>query len=648
MAYSYPSPETFDTLPKMLRMRAKSTPKGVALRKKDFGIWEPTTWMEYHTQVAYLALFLSSRGFGKGDVFAMIGENNPWWVSSELAAQSVGCMTLGFYRDGLDKEVGYLLGYSGAKGVFAEDQEQVDKLLNVAEQINKLELIIYEDPRGLRNYDDPRLVSLEDALAEGKVLYAKDEGRYDQLVDAVDGSEVAILSPTSGTTSNPKLAMLPAKGFIRHLMAYLEVEPKDAKDEYVSILPLAWIMGQVYDVGFNLVSGMKVNFPESPATVMQDLCEIGPTFMLGSPRLLEEMVANMRARIMDASRLNQWVFNTFVKRGMKKVALSKRDKLADVCLFSALRDRYGLSRVRSMATGGAAMGPDTFKLFLAMGLPLRQLYGQTELMGGYTSQVGDREELDFVSVGPPFRGVEVRVDDPDSNGVGEIVSKHQNMFVGYYKNEAAYKADVRDGWMYTGDVGYFDDKKRLVVLDRLQDMVTMEDGSRFSPQYIENRLKFSPHVGEAVVFGEKESYLSALVCIRFSVVAKWAEKNQIPFTSYTGLAASEKVGQLLEKEVEKVNAYLPTAHRIAKFILLFKELDVDDGEITHTRKIRRAVVNERYKEIIRTLYSDDSVAKIDTEVTYEDGRKGRIQADLKVRFLEGVRTESGKKLSKAS
>ena len=356
MATTYPDPETFDTLPKLLRMHASITPTRVALRRKEFGIWHPITWQQYHTQVMYLALFMAERGLGKGDIFAMLGTNNPWWVSSELASQAVGGMSMGLYRDSLEKEVGYLLGFSQAKGIFAEDQEQVDKLLGLGEGLPDLKLIIYEDPRGLKYYEDPRLVNMEDAVAQGKALHEKNPSRYNQMINAVRGDEVAILCPTSGTTSHPKLVMLPAKRFIRHAISYLKEDHKDHKDEYVSLLPLAWILGQAYDVGFNLVSGMKVNFPEDPETAMADMREIGPTYMLGGPRLFEEIVADMRSRIMDSSQINQWIFSTCIERGMKKIDRAKKDLLAEVCLFSTLRDRYGFSRVRSVSTGGGTDG----------------------------------------------------------------------------------------------------------------------------------------------------------------------------------------------------------------------------------------------------------------------------------------------------
>jgi len=468
---------------------------------------------------------------------------------------------------------------------------------------------------------------------EGRSILAETPHRFDQLIDAIPGHDVAILCTTSGTTSNPKLAMLTAERVIDHVVRYLEVDPKTPEDEYVSILPFPWIMEQVYALGFNLVSGMTVNFPESQETAMEDLREIGPTFMLGAPRLWEQIAADMRARIMDASILNQWIFNTLIKRGMDAIDRGQRDTLADTLLFSALRDRLGFSRVHSAATGGAALGPDTFKLFLAMGIPLRQLYGQTELMGAYTLQQPPGAEADYDTVGIPFRGSEVKIEEPDQNGVGEIITRHPNMFVGYYKNQQVYDADIRDGWMHTGDAGYFDDAGRLTVIDRMKDIAVKADGSKFSPQYIENKLKFSPFIGETVVLGAGRDYLTSIVCIRFSIVSKWAEKRRIPYTSYTNLAANPQVYELIRSEVERVNETLVEGQRIEKFLLLFKELDADDGELTRTKKLRRTLINERYQQAINALYSEATVAHIDTEVTYEDGRKGRIQADMEIRSI---------------
>ncbi|HEY9568976.1 MAG TPA: AMP-binding protein, partial [Thalassobaculum sp.] len=461
---------------------------------------------------------------------------------------------------------------------------------------------------------------------------AADPAAFDRMVDGTAAEDVAILCTTSGTTAHPKLATLPHGRFVRHVVTYLGVDPKDHTDEYVSVLPLPWIMEQIYCVGFGLVARMTVNFPESQDTMFQDLREIGPTFLLLAPRLWEQIAADMRARIMDASSINQWIFDKGIRLGMSAIERGRRSTLADIMLFSALRDRLGFSRVRSAATGGSAMGPETFKLFLAMGVPLKQLYGQTETLGAYTLQTGD--ELDVETVGPPFPGCEVRILDPDPEGVGELVTRHDNMFLGYFRNEEATRADLRDGWMYTGDAGYFDAKGRLVVIDRLKDIAETAQGVRFSPQYIENKLKFSPYVGEAVILGAGRDYLTAIICVRFSIVAKWAEKNRIGFTSYTGLSAEPQVYDLIRGEVERVNASLPERQRIRRFLLLYKELDADDGELTRTRKVRRGVVGERYGQLVEALYGDAAAAHLDTEVTFEDGRKGRVQATMRIDDLD--------------
>ena len=627
-----PGPE-YNTLPKLLRGWADRAPGAIALREKDFGIWHELTWDGYRTRVAELAAALSRRGFGKGDVIGLIGNNEIWWACAGLAAHTAGCMSLGIYRDTLEEEVGYLASYAELSAVFAEDQEQVDKFLNLSHQLPNLRLIFYSEPRGLRHTGDERIVDIRTLCQEGRGILAKNPNRFDELTDATAGDEVAILCTTSGTTANPKLAMLTGERFIGHVVHYLEADPKTPEDEYVSILPFPWIMEQVYGFGFNLVAGMRVNFPESEETAMADLREIGPTFMLGAPRLWEQIAADMRARVMDASRLNQWIFNTLIERGMAAVDEGRRDRLSETILFSALRDRLGFERVRSAATGGAALGPDTFKLFLAMGIPLRQLYGQTELIGAYTLQDPPGGEMDCDSVGKPFRGSEVVIRDPDQDGVGEIVTRHPNMFTGYYKNPAAFEADMRDGWMHTGDAGYLDKAGRLVIIDRMKDIAVKADGSKFSPQYIENKIKFSSFIGEAVVLGTGRDYLTAIICIRFSIVSKWAEKRQIPYTSYTNLSASPAVYELIRDELERINKTLVEGQRIRKFLLLFKELDADDGELTRTRKLRRALINERYSEIIEALYSDVPIAHIDAQVTYEDGRKGHIQADMEIRAV---------------
>ena len=608
-------------------------PNEVALRDKDLGIWNETSWKDYNQKVSEIAIGLNSQGFKKGDVMALIGDNKPSWVFFEIAAQANGGMSLGIYRDTLDEEVSYLVKGANVKFAFAEDQEQVDKFINVQKKLKSKIKIFYEDGRGLRRLNDPNIIDMKNLIKEGKKVLEKNPEKYDKMINNIEGNLDAVLCTTSGTTSNPKLATLPANKFIQHISNYLKVDPKSSTDEYVSVLPFPWIMEQVYGVGFNLLSGMKVNFPENVDTAMDDLKEIGPTFMLGAPRLWEQISADMRARILDSSKLTQWVFNTMVNRGLKAVDSGKRDFWADKLLFTHLKDRLGFSKVTSAATGGSAIGPDTFKFFLAMGIPLRQLYGQTELMGAYTLQNPPDGEMDCETVGEPFPDCQIKILNPDANGMGEIITKHPNMFSGYYNNKKALKESIKNGWMYTGDAGFIDKKNRLTVIDRVDDMATKSDGIKFSPQNIENKLKFSPYVGEAVILGSKKPYLTAIICIRFSIVSKLAEKWQLAFTSYTGLAADKKIYDLIQSEIEKVNINQPENLRIEKFLLLFKELEADDGELTRTKKVRRSVINERYKSLITSLYKSEKVAKIDTEVTYEDGRKGKIKASMEIRAL---------------
>ncbi len=450
-----------------------------------------------------------------------------------------------------------------------------------------------------------------------------------------------MLCTTSGTTAHPKLAMLQGAAIIRHCRSYLAVDPKGPDDEYVSVLPLPWIMEQIYALGEWLVSRMKVNFVEEPETLMQDFREVGATFVLFAPRVWEAIAADVRARMMDASPLKRRLFDLGMKLGLAAVDRGERSALARWLLFRALQDRLGFSRLRSAATGGAALGPDTFRFFQAMGVPLRQLYGQTELAGAYTIHKPD--DVDFDTVGVAFDSdVEIRIDQPDPNGVGEIVTRHRNMFAGYYRNESASLTELRDGWMYTGDAGYFNAKGHLVVIDRIKDIATTARNERFSPQYLENKLKFSAYIAEAVVLGDARDYLAAIVCIRFSTVSKWAEKRRIAFTTYSDLAAKPEIDALIRGEIEAINAKLPAAQRMRKFLLLYKELDADDGELTRTRKVRRGVINEKYADIIDAIYGDIAAVPVDTMIAFQDGTSQRIRATLRVVDLGAAAKESAR------
>ncbi|EMV2053107.1 TPA: long-chain fatty acid--CoA ligase [Vibrio parahaemolyticus] len=622
---------SLDTFPKVLQHNAKHWPEQVAMREKEFGIWREFTWQDYENRVKWMALSLQDLGIGEQDVVGLLGDNRPEWVWGELAAHAIKGYSLGIYQDSMHEEVAYLINYAKAKVVIAEDEEQCDKLLELGDEIPSVEYIIYCDPRGMRKYDDPRLIDVEQVYKKGQLIDKADPDKYLNMIAATKGSDLSILCTTSGTTSKPKLAQLHSGTFLDHCAAYLRADPRSPGDNYVSVLPLPWIMEQVYVVGQALISRQIVNFVEEQETMMSDLREIGPNFVLLAPRVWENIVADVSARMMDSTPFKQKMYKLGMSLANKALDQGKRSKLAEWILLRALRDRLGFSNLSSAATGGAAMGPDTFRYLQAIGVPLKQLYGQTEMCGAYT--VHQADDVDYDSVGVAFDNADVKVINPDSNGVGEIIAKSTGMFTGYLNNQAAYDEDVQDGWMHTGDAGYFKDSGHLVVIDRLKDMSETSHGDRYSPQFIENKLKFSPFIAEAVVVGKGRPWLSAIICIRYAIVAKWAEQKGIAFTNYTNLSAQPEVYKAIREEVLKVNESLPDAQKISKFILLYKELDADDGELTRTRKVRRGVVAEKYGDIIETIYSAAPTVDVDTVITYQDGTKTRIQTSLVIETL---------------
>ncbi|HGZ7368481.1 TPA: long-chain fatty acid--CoA ligase [Vibrio parahaemolyticus] len=622
---------SLDTFPKVLQHNAKHWPEQVAMREKEFGIWREFTWQDYENRVKWMALALQDLGIGEQDVIGLLGDNRPEWVWGELAAHAIKGYSLGIYQDSMHEEVAYLINYAKAKVVIAEDEEQCDKLLELGDEIPSVEFIIYCDPRGMRKYDDPRLIDVEQVYKKGQLIDKANPDKYLNMVAATKGSDLSILCTTSGTTSKPKLAQLHSGSFLDHCAAYLRADPRSPGDNYVSVLPLPWIMEQVYVVGQALISRQIVNFVEEQETMMSDLREIGPNFVLLAPRVWENIVADVSARMMDSTPFKQKMYKLGMSLANKALDQGKRSKLAEWILLRALRDRLGFSNLTSAATGGAAMGPDTFRYLQAIGVPLKQLYGQTEMCGAYT--VHQADDVDYDSVGVAFDNADVKVINPDSNGVGEIIAKSTGMFTGYLNNQAAYDEDVQDGWMHTGDAGYFKDTGHLVVIDRLKDMSETSHGDRYSPQFIENKLKFSPFIAEAVVVGKGRPWLSAIICIRYAIVAKWAEQKGIAFTNYTNLSAQPEVYKAIREEVLKVNESLPDAQKISKFILLYKELDADDGELTRTRKVRRGVVAEKYGDIIETIYSAAPNVDVDTVITYQDGTKTRIQTSLVIETL---------------
>ena len=630
--------KTHDTFPKLLvRNAGLFGERKVAMREKEFGIWQEFSWKEYHDHVKYISLGMVSLGLKAGDKVAIIGDNRPEWVWAEVAAQAAGAVPLGLYQDSTLKEVSYIIDHSDASFVVAEDQEQVDKILDMKEQLPKVRYIIYSDPRGMRGYKQPFLLDFKEVENFGRELEQRDPGLFAKNVGATKYEDLAFICYTSGTTGFPKGAMLSFRNFLSMAANLMEVDNKFGGDEFVSFLPLAWIGEQMMCLSSALLTGFTVNFPEKPETVQENIREIGPTIMFSPPRIWENMTSTVQVKVMDASALKRRMYNWALPVGyayseavFRKEAipplLRMKQKLAYALVFRALKDRLGLLRIRSASTGGAALGPDVFKFFNAMGVNLKQIYGQTEISG--ISCIHREGDINFDSVGKPIPETEIRLSES-----GEILSRSPSVFLGYYKNPEETEKTLSGGWLHSGDAGYFTEDGHLVVIDRVKDVMHLTDGTRFSPQFIENKLKFSPYVKECVCLGNDRAFIASMICIDYPNVGKWAESRRISYTTYTDLAAKPEVLELLAKEVEKVNATLPQATRVKKFVPLYKELDADDDELTRTRKVRRAFVGERYKHVIEGMYGGPEAIPIDATIKYQDGKTSRIRTTLTVRNL---------------
>lgn len=613
------------SMPGWLAFNADRYPDGIAAREKHLGIWKQHTWAQCAARTACVALGLKSLGVGKGDVVALLGQNRLHWVLTQIASHACGALSLGVYKESLRDEVAYLIEFCGARVILVEDEEQADKLIELGQRIASVQHIIYCDPRGMRKYTDARLLSLADLIQRGQAVLDQKPDAWQQLLGNIDPEAIAILCTTSGTTAHPKPAMLASAPFMGHAEALLSVEPKGPQDEYVSVLPLPWI-GEQLALAQWLIARFRFSFCEEDETMAADMREIGPTVLLWPPRSWEALTAQVKANMMDASPLKRALYAAGMRSGRDALAAGRRPIVANWLVGRALRDHYGFSRIRYATTGGAALGPEVFGFFRAIDVPLRQVYGQTELCGIYCTHSPD--EVDYETVGRPLPGVELRIDAPDPSGMGEIVVRHPGMFKGYFRNEAATVETVIDGWMHTGDAGYLRPDGQLVVVDRVKDLAALSGGERFSPQYIENKLKFSPYIGECVVIGDGRTRIVAMLCIRYSIVSKWAEKRRIAFTTYSDLSARPEVAKLLMEEVRTVNATLQHGQQISRFLLLYKELDADDGELTRTRKVRRNVIHERYGPMIEALYSPAREYEVDTNITLQDGRQTRIRTTL--------------------
>lgn len=630
------------TLPQLLMHNARRFGDKVALREKDFGIWQTITWRQFADHVRAFAMGLYALGVRRGDTVAIIGDNRPEWLYAEFAAQAIGAMSIGVYQDSVAKEVYDVVSAAEARVIVVEDQEQVDKIIELWPQLTGVLKVIYYESKGMRKYRQPYLASFPDIEELGRAYDAQHPGLFEAELAAGRPDDVAILSTTSGTTGRPKLAMLTHRNLISQGASLLSVDPLGPDDEFVSFLPLAWVGEQMTTVAAGMQCGFTINFPESAHTVQENIREIGPHVMFSPPRIWENMLSQIQVKIQDTTPLKRAVFEWAMKQGYAMADtrfsgqrpsfwLRLRYGLARLLLFEMLKDHLGLRFIKRAYTGGAALGPDVFRFYHAIGVNLKQVYGQTESAG--LSVIHRDGQIKFQTVGTPLPNTQIRIADN-----GEILVKSPAVFVGYYKNPEGTSETLRDGWLHSGDAGYFDEDGHLIVIDRAKDVMILHDGTKFSPQFIENKLKFSPYIKEAVVFGGDWPFVTAMINIDFANVGKWAENSQISYTTYTDLAQKPQIYALVRKDVERANADLPPAARIRRFLLLHKELDADDGELTRTRKVRRRLIAQRYQEIVDALYSDRDEFEIETTITYQDGRTALIKTRLRIEELDGVAT----------
>ncbi len=625
---------TPETLPGLLIRRADEDGSRVALREKEFGIWQELSWSEYRDRVRDFSLGLLALGLQPGDRIAIIGDNRPEWVIAELAAQAAGATPVGVYQDSVAEELRFLLEASGARVVVAEDQEQVDKVLDIIEHIPAIEHIVYHDAKGLNAYDDSRLRFFPEVEELGRALHLDEPTRFESGVAGLDPEATALLCTTSGTTSRPKLAMLSHRNLLAMTTQIQAVDPVHLKDDYVSFLPLAWIGEQMISVPWALTVGFAVSFPESTETVRQDLREIGPHTLVSPPRIWEGLVSDVQVGIEDSSALKRRVYEWSMSVGQDAAdacfrgealsgGLRWKRRLAELLTFLPLKDQLGLRHVRRAYTGGAALGPDVFRFFHAMGVNLKQLYGQTEVSG--ISAVHRDGDVKFQTVGRPLPDTEVRIAEG-----GEVLSRSPAIFGGYYEDEEATAEALQDGWLHSGDAGYMDDEGHLVVIDRAKDVMTLADGTAFSPQFIENKLKFSPYVGEAVVFGGDWPFVTAIIAIDFANASTWAERRRLTYTTFTDLAQRPEIYDLISSHTEDVNTDLPDSARVCRFLLLHKEFDADDGELTRTRKVRRGFIAERYAQLVEALYGEADTVAVESTISYQDGRTSTVRHDIRI------------------
>jgi long-chain acyl-CoA synthetase len=627
------------TLPRLLRRNAETMADRPAIREKDRGIWQTFTWTDYWREVRDFALGLAAQGFGRGDKLAVIGDNRPRFYWAQIAAQCLGGVAVPVYQDSIATELGYVLNHAEVSVVVAEDQEQVDKILSLRDRLPQLRTLVYDDPRGIRRYDEPVLKSFEQIATLGREFGARHPGYVEAEIDKGADGDLALLSYTSGTTGAPKGVMLSHGNLIAAATTFVTAEDVRPTDEWLCYLPMAWVGDSLYSTVLSLLVGFTCNCPESPETVRRDLRELGPTAIIAPPRIWENILTSVQVRAADASRIKRTVFNFFSglaeqaelhRSDGKPVPPLMRLALAagDVLIFGPVRDQLGFGRTRWAYTGGAPLGADAFRSLRSFGINIKQIYGSTELSG--LASLQHDGEADPNTVGRVCPGIEVRIGENS-----EVQVRSSGVFMGYYKQpDATAAALTSDGWFHTGDAGFVDPRGYLVIIDRAKDVGRLDDGTPFAPQFVENKLKFSPFIGEAVAFGDRQRFVAAIIAIDLATVGSWAERHNLAYTSFHDLSDKAAVRHLIADEVRKCNATLPPAARVRRFALLNKEFDADDNEITRTRKIRRRFVAEKYAAVVEAIYGDKRNVELNTDIAFEGGRKATIKATLQIESVE--------------
>ncbi len=632
--------EKYNTFPKLLRFNAHRIKDLPAMREKNLGIWKTVSWDEQYKHALLIADTLGNLGVRKSDKVAIIGDNRPHLYQSMAAIQCLGAVPVPCYQDSVAVEMSYIIEHAEAKVAIVENQEQVDKILEIYKDLSRLEYIIYDDPSGLEEYTEKFLIDMNDILTGNKGV----NGSFlESSIDTGVSKDIAVMLYTSGTTGRPKGVLLTYENLITSASKAVELEGLSSKDSILAYLPMAWIGDNIFSYAQSYIAGFCVNCPESSETVQIDLREIGPTYYFGPPRIFENMITNVRIKMADAHPLKQKIFNYFLKiadrfgdeiLSGKSVHFLNRIKyfFGEILIYGPLKNVLGLSNVKVGYTAGEAISPDIFKFFRSLGINLKQLYGSTEA-SVYVSLQRDGEVFPD-SVGKPFPGVEVRVID------GEVQFKSKGVFMGYYKDsEATSNTKTKDGFVKTGDAGYLDKTGNLKIIDRAKDVGKFSNGDMFAPKYIENKLKFHPFIKEAVSFGDGRIDCCCFINIDLEAVGSWAERNNLAYSGYTDLAKQEKVYELVAEAIKTVNHDLSkdpklTSSQISRFLILHKELDADDGELTRTQKVRRTAIAERYGELIEALYNGSKDIYVKTEVTFEDGKKGNIEANISIYDLQ--------------